>query len=158
MVGSPNYIPMVGTFSTDPSINQTGKPGSDYITGLFKEYFNTVLDTPYQFIALTAGSDHFTFIENGKPAGRIHSGAAQIKTQALRNTYGGIANVQADTCYHQSCDTDDNISDTAIFELSQGMAYVLEKLANDPNLIMKLKSGLPNTLAVEVFEEALFYQ
>jgi len=49
--------------------------------------------------------------------------------------------VQADTCYHMSCDTEDNISEDAVRELSQAIAFVLETLALDENLAERIYQG-----------------
>ena len=43
--------------------------------------------------------------------------------------YGGMANVPYDPCYHQTCDTVENISMEAMMITARAASYVLETLA-----------------------------
>jgi len=40
MVGSPNYWPMIGRYTTLPNLSLEGKNGSEVITSLFEQFFN----------------------------------------------------------------------------------------------------------------------
>ena len=52
---------------------------------------------------------HGPFLERGIPCGGLETGAEKIKTEAERQMFGGWANAAYDTCYHQFCDTIENI-------------------------------------------------
>jgi len=138
MVGSINYIPMVGILrSTD---YPTAINGSNYITSLFENYLTETLKTPYDYMTLTGSSDHWSFIEYGIPAGRLTSGAGVLKLEKWRTLVGGMCNIATDPCYHQWCDTTDNISEYAIHEFPKATAKVLFQLASDPNIKTTLSS------------------
>uniref|UniRef100_A0A6B2L366 Peptidase M28 domain-containing protein n=1 Tax=Arcella intermedia TaxID=1963864 RepID=A0A6B2L366_9EUKA len=140
MVGSPNFIPMIGKYSSDPSVPTAARNGSNYITKLFMDHYASI-EAQHEFIEMTAGSDHYAFIEKGIPAGRIHSGAAQKKDIPLKRKYGGLINAIADTCYHQSCDDLQNFSSEILDQIPVAMASVLQTLANLENLREKLREG-----------------
>jgi hypothetical protein len=46
----------------------------------------------------------------GIPCGGLQTGAGGIKSEEQRIDYGGMANAPYDPCYHQKCDSEDNIS------------------------------------------------
>jgi hypothetical protein len=131
MVGSVNYIPMVGILRS--TVYPTAINGSNYITSLFENYL-TGIEQPYDYMNLTASSDHWSFIEYGVPAGRITSGAGVIKIEKWRTLAGGMANCPTDPCYHEWCDTTENVSEYAINEFSKAAAKILFQLSSDPNL------------------------
>jgi len=71
----------------------------------------------------------------GIPAGGLFSGAEGEKTEAQAATYGGTAGEPYDACYHQACDTTNNLSTKALNELGDGVVHATWTLA-------KSKSGL----------------
>jgi len=49
-------------------------------------------------------------------------------------TGAGFANAQYDTCYHQSCDTVDNINTAVLSDIAKTAAYAVQTLTTMPNL------------------------
>jgi len=52
-----------------------------------------------------------------------------------------LANAQYDTCYHQRCDTVDNINQNALINLARAAASVVAELATKDNLRDFLATG-----------------
>jgi Zn-dependent M28 family amino/carboxypeptidase len=133
MLGSPNYVRFV--YDGDGSDTPTaGPPGSAQIEALFNDYFagQGLATDPTAF---DGRSDYGPFIAVGIPAGGLFSGAEGIKTAAQAATYGGTAGQPYDPCYHQACDTINNLSTKALNELGDGVVHAAWTLA-------KSKSGL----------------
>jgi Zn-dependent M28 family amino/carboxypeptidase len=80
---------------------------------------------PNEPTAFNGRSDYGPFITNGVPAGGLFTGAEGIKTAAQAATYGGTAGSQYDPCYHLSCDTFANNSNTALDQMSDAVAHVV---------------------------------
>ena len=133
MVGSPNYVRFV--YDGDGSDTETaGPPGSAQIENVFTRYFaGAGLATDPT--AFDGRSDYGPFIAVGIPAGGLFSGAEGVKTPEQAAVYGGTAGVAYDQCYHQACDTVNNLSTAALNELGDGAAHATWTLA-------KSKSGL----------------
>lgn len=113
MLGSPNPV----TFIYDGDGNAfgaTGPNGSDIIEGVFEDYF-TAQGAPFEATEFDGRSDYFAFINAGIPAGGLFSGAEGIKTAEQVALFGGTAGEPYDKCYHQACDTIENV-DLAGFE------------------------------------------
>jgi len=127
MVGSPNYVRFVydGDGSDTPL---AGPPGSAQIEQVFNTYFASQgLETePTEF---NGRSDYGPFIAVGIPAGGLFSGAEGIKTAEQATVYGGTAGVAYDPCYHQACDTINNLNTQALFELGDAAAHAVQTLA-----------------------------
>lgn len=68
------------------------------------------------------------------PAGGICTGAEVLKTMPERSTYGGFANAQLDPCYHQGCDTLENVDQTVLGQMARSAAFVVQRLAMNPNV------------------------
>lgn len=110
MVASPNYIFMV----YDGDESQFEAPvvvpeGSIAIEDLFESYFTSV-GVPYDDAEFSGRSDYEAFILNGIPAGGLFTGAEVIKTEEQEAIWGGVAGESYDQCYHQACDTIDNVN------------------------------------------------
>jgi Zn-dependent M28 family amino/carboxypeptidase len=121
MVGSPNFVPFV--YDGDGSaFGVTGPNGSARVEQVFLDYFASQgLGTePTEF---DGRSDYFAFINNGIPAGGLFTGAEGIKTAEEAALYGGTAGVAYDSCYHQACDDIDNLSNTALDQMSDAIAH-----------------------------------
>jgi Zn-dependent M28 family amino/carboxypeptidase len=133
MLGSPNYVRFV--YDGDASDTPTaGPPGSGQIEAVFNDYFaGQGLETDPT--AFDGRSDYGPFIAVGIPAGGLFSGAEGIKTAEQAATYGGTAGAPYDACYHQACDTINNLSTKALAELGDGVAHAAWTLA-------KSRSGL----------------
>ena len=109
-------------------------PGSAQIEQLFLDYFASqgLVTEPTAF---DGRSDYGPFIEAGIPAGGLFTGAEEIKTAEQAAIYGGDAGEQFDRCYHQSCDDTDNLSLTALDQMSDAAAHATISLAQSTQAI-----------------------
>ena len=122
MVASPNY----GLFIYDgdgSGFGLEGPPGSADIEALFETYYAD-RNIPSEPTAFDGRSDYQAFILNGVPAGGLFTGAEVPKTAAQRTKWGGFAGVPFDPCYHEDCDTIENLSLEALDINSDAIAYV----------------------------------
>jgi Zn-dependent M28 family amino/carboxypeptidase len=126
MVGSPNFVRFVydgnnSSFPAGPGV-QPGPAGSGAIEQVFLDYFASqqlpVSPTPFD-----GRSDYGPFIAAEIPAGGLFSGAEGLKTAEEAAVYGGTADTAYDPCYHKPCDAFDNISLTALDQLSDAAAH-----------------------------------
>jgi Zn-dependent M28 family amino/carboxypeptidase len=127
MLGSPNYVRFV--YDGDGSDTDTaGPPGSAEIEDIFTSYFDSkgLASEPTAF---DGRSDYGPFIAVGIPAGGLFSGAEEIKTPEEAAVYGGTAGEPYDACYHQACDTINNLSTKALSELGDAAADATLTLA-----------------------------
>lgn len=127
MLGSPNYVRFV--YDGDGSgPGDAGPPGSDQIEGVFTSYFasQNLASEPTPF---DGRSDYGPFIAVGIPAGGLFSGAEGVKTAAQAATYGGTAGAPYDPCYHQACDTINNLNTAALHELGDAATHAVYTLA-----------------------------
>lgn len=106
---------------------------SKLITKRFAKFFDSI-EKPYTLEAMIGGSDFLPFLKAGIPAGGLLTGAGEIKTMEERKLYGGLANAAMDPCYHQSCDTFENVDQTTIFKMSQAGCSVVEYFMNKKGL------------------------
>jgi Zn-dependent M28 family amino/carboxypeptidase len=114
MVASPNYMFMVydGDESGFPA--PVAVPaGSVAIEDLFESYYTSV-GQPYDDAEFSGRSDYEAFILNGIPAGGLFTGAEEVKTPQQQAIWGGVAGQSLDQCYHQACDTIDNVNTEAL--------------------------------------------
>ncbi|MCX5332146.1 MULTISPECIES: M28 family metallopeptidase [unclassified Streptomyces] len=117
MIGSPN--PGYFVYDDDPAIEKT-----------FKDYF-TGLGVPTEIETEGDGrSDHAPFKSAGVPVGGLFTGASRTKTAAQVAKWGGTSGQAFDRCYHSSCDTMSNISDTALNRNSDAAAYAVWELSS----------------------------
>jgi Zn-dependent M28 family amino/carboxypeptidase len=127
MLGSPNYVRFV--YDGDGSDTPTaGPPGSAQIETIFNQYFASQ-GLATEPTAFDGRSDYGPFIAVGIPAGGLFSGAEGEKTVEQAAVYGGTANEPYDSCYHQACDTTNNLSTKALNELGDGAAHAVMTLA-----------------------------
>jgi Zn-dependent M28 family amino/carboxypeptidase len=127
MVGSPNYVRFV--YDGDGSDTPTaGPPGSAQIEAIFNQYFASQ-GLATEPTAFDGRSDYGPFIAVGIPAGGLFTGAEGIKTPEQAAIYGGTAGVAYDPCYHQACDTINNVSTKALFEMGDAAADAVMTLA-----------------------------
>ncbi|MFC8303510.1 M20/M25/M40 family metallo-hydrolase [Specibacter sp. NPDC057265] len=129
MLGSTNYVRFVydGDGSADPD-GLTGPPGSAQIESVFNDYFagKGLASAPTAF---DGRSDYGPFIAAGIPAGGLFSGAEGVKTAEEAALFGGIAGAPYDPCYHQGCDTVNNLSTAALNELGDAAAHAVMTMA-----------------------------
>ncbi|WP_406071133.1 M28 family metallopeptidase [Micromonospora sp. NBC_01638] len=136
MVASPNYVRFVydGDNSAFPvgTGSATGPAGSGAIEKLFHDYFASQglasRETPF-----SGRSDYGPFIAAGVdiPSGGLFTGAEGIKTADEAAVFGGTAGAPYDSCYHQACDTINNINKQALEEMSDAVAHAVITYAFD---------------------------
>jgi hypothetical protein len=126
MIGSPNYIQMVydADESTFPADGVPIPPGSVAIEDLYDSYY-TSIGEPYDDTAFDGRSDYQAFIDNGIPSGGLFTGAEVLKTEEQAGIWGGTAGGAFDPCYHQACDTVDNVDLHALEVNSDLVAYAM---------------------------------
>ena len=126
MIGSPNYVRFVydgdGSLDVAEGVEDVGGPeGSAFIEYVFTDWFES-LGLPNEPTAFDGRSDYGPFIAAGIPAGGLFSGAEVIKTEEQAAIYGGEAGVAYDACYHEACDTIDNVNEQSLDELGDAAA------------------------------------
>ena len=94
----------------------------------------TTLSTRSQNLPVTAGpvfrgSDHAPFAEAGVTIGGLFAGAGGVKTQAEAELFGGQVREAHDACYHQACDTIENINFEVLEQMTDATAHVVLELA-----------------------------
>jgi Zn-dependent M28 family amino/carboxypeptidase len=127
MVGSPNFVRFV--YDGDGSaFGLAGPPGSDVIEALFEDFYASrgLASEPTQ---IDFRSDYAAFFNAGIPFGGLFTGAEGIKTPAQVAVYGGTAGQQYDPCYHQACDTFDNVSLDVLDLNADAIAYAVLQYA-----------------------------
>jgi len=131
MVGSPNFVRQVYNGTTDKNTN-----GSGIIQNLFNNYFDAdrIRYEPSYIDAVNARSDYGPFMAINISVGGLATGADELKSPLQREAFGGIANAILDPCYHQSCDTTDNINQGVYLDMGKSAAHVLYTLATTENL------------------------
>ena len=135
MVASPNYARQVydgdgSTFGADVS----GPNGSGLIESLFTKWFDSQSQA-HEPIPFDGRSDYVAFTNAGIPAGGIFTGAEKIKTAEEAAMFGGTAGLALDPCYHQACDTINNLNLKAFGEMKNAAADVLYQLMLTKNAI-----------------------
>jgi Zn-dependent M28 family amino/carboxypeptidase len=142
MLASPNFVRFVydGDNSSAAAGAEEGPDGSAEIESLFSRYFASqklaTEETPFD-----GRSDYGPFIENGVPAGGLFTGAEDVKTAQEAATYGGTAGEAYDSCYHQACDDRQNLSLTALDQMSDAVAHAVYVLSRSTKAINGQGSG-----------------
>jgi len=72
------------------------------------------------------GSDDAPFSQKGIPTVGLYSGAGGPKSEAQANSFGGTAGRPYDPCYHQACDTVENINREVLDENTRALVRVLK--------------------------------
>ncbi|MBY5161524.1 M20/M25/M40 family metallo-hydrolase [Salsipaludibacter albus] len=129
MVGSPNFI--YGVYDADQSTFEATAnvpAGSAELEDLFEAYYS-YNDIPYEDSEFSGRSDYQAFIDVGIPASGLFTGAEVVKTEEQEAIWGGIAGESFDQCYHQACDTIDNVSAEAVEVNVDAIGYAIFSLA-----------------------------
>ena len=129
MIASPNYI--YGVYDANESTFEAPvavPAGSVYLESLFEEYYS-LNDIPYEDTEFSGRSDYDAFISVGIPASGLFTGAEVLKTEEQEAIWGGIAGEQFDQCYHEACDTIDNVSFEAMDVNIDTIGWAIFKLA-----------------------------
>jgi Zn-dependent M28 family amino/carboxypeptidase len=123
MVGSPNFVRFV--YDGDGSGTGTAGPnGSKVIEQVFLDYF-AGQGLPSEPTPFDGRSDYGPFIDVGIPAGGLFTGAEGIKTAEQVEMYGGTSGEQYDPCYHQACDTFDNVDVDELDRMADATAHAV---------------------------------
>ncbi|NUT45179.1 MAG: M28 family peptidase [Thermoactinospora sp.] len=116
MTGSPNG----GYF-----INNITTTGAAYL----KEFYDKLNLQPEENVEGANRSDDASFRNAGIASSGVAAGASATKSSAQAAKWGGTANRAYDSCYHSSCDTTSNISDTILDRAADAAAYAIWKQA-----------------------------
>ncbi|HEX4814071.1 MAG TPA: M28 family peptidase [Nonomuraea sp.] len=129
MVGSPNagYFVYDGDDS-DGTGAGPGPAGSAALEQAIIGYFASI-GVPTRGTDFDGRSDYGPFIAAGIPAGGTFTGAEDVKTAAQAALWGGTAGQAFDPCYHRSCDTTANVSDTALDRNADAIAHAVWTIA-----------------------------
>lgn len=129
MIASENGARFV--YDGDGSAGLAGWPapeGSEEIEALLTGWLDGQ-GLAWQATAFDGRSDYGPFIWAGIPAGGLFTGAEGTKTDAQAETFGGQADAPFDACYHQACDTRENIDEVLFLEMARAAAAATERLA-----------------------------
>jgi len=137
MLGSPNFYRAI---YDGAGANSTIKRACITIMTAFIDFFNKQ-KLPWDLTPFDGRSDYFGFINNDIPAGGLASGAEKLKSMEQRTTYGGLANCPYDPCYHNKCDTYENIDFPGLMSMANASAYVVGLFASQPNLPVYLNGN-----------------
>ncbi|MFD9697492.1 proprotein convertase P-domain-containing protein [Lentzea sp. NPDC059081] len=116
MVGSVNGGYFINNISSSQSVHM-------------KAYWDSLGLQPEENTEGRNRSDDASFTNAGIPASGYAMGASARKTAAQASKWGGTSGGAFDPCYHSSCDTTANISDTHLNRAVDGIAYTLWKSA-----------------------------
>ncbi|HKJ38038.1 MAG TPA: M28 family metallopeptidase [Anaerolineales bacterium] len=123
MIGSPNHVFFIYDGDDSDGVGAgPGPAGSIQIEKTFEAFFN-MRGVPFKGTDFSGRSDYGPFIAVGIPSGGLFTGAEGIKTAAEAAMWGGIAGQQYDPCYHQACDTFDNVNLFALDVNSDAVAF-----------------------------------
>lgn len=139
MLASPNYIPYVYQGSTAPTDIQSK---STQLQQIFEKFFKNIpakkkpphFRGNYELRPMSGGSDFYSFLEINVPSGGLATGAGELKTIEDRHRFGGMAKTQLDPCYHQACDTIENISQDVLNIMAKALAYCTHHLTMKENV------------------------
>ena len=130
MIGSPNFVRFLldgdGSASTVEPIPQPGSPMA-HIEATYMQYFDEVglpveqepFSNSYQY------TDHTPFYDVGIPVSDLHTGVDIEKTEAQAKIFGGEAGEPWDPCYHQACDTLENVNFVVMEQMARAAAHNL---------------------------------
>ncbi|QIN79003.1 M20/M25/M40 family metallo-hydrolase [Rubrobacter marinus] len=124
MLGSPNHVRFVYDGASGPR-------GSGRIEEAFLDFFASQNLEARTDSTLEGRSDHGPFADAGVPVGGLFTGAEGTKTEEEAALFGGEAGEPHDPCYHQACDTAENLSPRALDEMSDAAAQATLVLANE---------------------------
>ncbi|MEU6732256.1 M28 family metallopeptidase [Streptomyces physcomitrii] len=143
LVGSSHYVDELssedrGKISSYLNFDMIGSPNPGYfvyddepeLQKLFDDYFAGLDITADVDTEGDGRSDHAPFKDAGIKVGGLFSGADYEKTPEQAENWGGTAGEPFDNCYHSSCDTTENIDETALDRNSDAIAHAIWSLAS----------------------------
>jgi aminopeptidase S len=127
MVASPNggYFVQGGKGRDAES---AGPPGSATIGRVLADQLAQTGVTNPEFIEFV-GDDESPFIEAGIPVGGAENGDAEEKTRRQAKAWGGEVGKVYDRCYHEACDTIDNVNREVLSHYMRAIAGTLAHFA-----------------------------
>jgi aminopeptidase S len=133
MIASPNagYFVYDGDGS-DPGSTEEAAEGSATIERLLVDRL-AALGVQARGTPFNGDSDYSPFVEAGIPTGGVFTGDAPSMTPEQASLWGGRAGVPFDVCYHQACDTTDNIDRVAYERMLNALAFGIGSFAADLN-------------------------
>jgi len=132
MVGSPNFI----RFVQGPAVADEGAAAiarRELIAAFRERNLNVEERNGRRF-----GSDDSSFSEKNIPTVGLYTGAGGSKSQAQVSLFGGTAGRPYDPCYHQACDTIDNIDRYVLEQNTDALVRTLNAV-----VIMPRRADLP---------------
>jgi Zn-dependent M28 family amino/carboxypeptidase len=144
MVASPNFVQTVydadeSTF-TAADFGVVVPEGSTAIEDVYESFY-TLQGVPYDDTEFSGRSDYQAFILADIPSSGLFTGAEVVKTPEQEAIWGGTAGDQFDPCYHQACDTIDNLSLEALDVNSDAIAFAMLTFAFSTETV----NGVPGT-------------
>ena len=127
MVGSPN--PGRFLYAGDQAIAEDA-PGTEAIATALASWFDDQA-LHWQPTEVGGRSDHAYFVDRGVPSGGYFTGAEQAMSAAEAEIWGGSAGAAYDPCYHQECDTIDNVNLDALVEMAEATQTTLDLLLTE---------------------------
>ncbi|MGA8116038.1 MAG: M28 family metallopeptidase, partial [Actinocatenispora sp.] len=138
LLGSEHYVDSLpgaelGKITSYLNFDMTGSPNPGYfvydddsnLDALFTTYFDGLGIATEPETEGDGRSDHAPFKDAGIPVGGLFSGADYIKTAEQAQNWGGTEGEAFDPCYHESCDTADNIDATALDHNADAISYAV---------------------------------
>ena len=135
MIASPNHVFFILDGDDSDAVGAgPGPAGSAEIEKVFQGYY-AQRGIPFKGSDFSGRSDYGPFIAAGIPAGGLFSGAEGIKTAEEAALWGGEAGTQYDPCYHQACDSYDNVSQPALAVNADAVAYAVLQFAMNTQVV-----------------------
>jgi Zn-dependent M28 family amino/carboxypeptidase len=122
MVGSPNFTRYV----QGPATADDG-PAALVRRELVAEFRDRGLNIQDR-TGTRFGSDDSSFSQKGIPTVGLYTGAGGLKSESQASLFGGTAGRPFDPCYHQACDTIDNIDRGVLEQNAQALLHALKAL------------------------------
>ncbi len=124
MVASPNFIRFVqGSAVTDDGPAAIARRA--FIAEFREHNLNIEERTGRRF-----GSDDSSFSQKDIPTVGLYTGAGGSKSEAQAGLFGGTAGRPFDPCYHQACDTIENIDRDVLEQNTGALVRALKAAAN----------------------------
>jgi Zn-dependent M28 family amino/carboxypeptidase len=138
MLASPNYILQIHRGSDAP---EDAQPVAIALQEMFQERMEALgfmEGSGYRLVPMTGGSDFVPFRARDVATGGLNTGAGGVKSAEEAAMYGGMANVQADPCYHADCDNINNVARPALDVNTYVAGDVFADLASMPDVRVTL--------------------
>jgi Zn-dependent M28 family amino/carboxypeptidase len=122
MVGSPNFVRLVQRSSASSALADVAR---HELLADFNEHNLPVSERG----GGSYGTDDASFFEKGIATVGLYTGADRPKSEADARLFGGTAGRPNDPCYHQACDTVDNINRGVLEENARALMRAVTAVA-----------------------------